>query len=190
MLAAALADRGVTESFSNPMLVNNIVWQNRAFYYDGTMAPALQPALTPAANGECAAGANYWDLGVLGGAGQLNPRRSLLTDTTGYHGSNITGDPDFDGGYCNGSRALSTPGPMLASAALGEGGNFVDVRYGPLTHAFPVNSATSIWDYHIGAASAAIDTTWGGPGTDFDGEDRPAASSSNPARDRGADERQ
>ncbi len=190
VLAAALADRGVTESFSNPMLVNNIVWQNRAFYYDGTMAPALQPALTPAANGECAAGANYWDLGVLGGAGQLNPRRSLLTDTTGYHGSNITGDPDFDGGYCNGSRALSTPGPMLASAALGEGGNFVDVRYGPLTHAFPVNSATSIWDYHIGAASAAIDTTWGGPGTDFDGEDRPAASSSNPARDRGADERQ
>ena len=182
VLAATLAAQGAPQSFSNPSLFNNIIWHNRAFHYDGTLPVALQPELAPAAIGECAAGANYSDLGVLGDAGQLNPRRSLLTSTAGYHGSNVSGDPDFQSEYCNGARELSAAGPMVATAAFGEGGNFVTVRYGTLTQTSPVDGTA--WDYHIGDQSAGLDNAAGGPGTDFDGDTRPQGA----GVDRGADE--
>lgn len=187
-LAAALA---VPDGFSNPRLLNNIVWHNRAFSY-GQMASGalgLLPELDPATVGACGAGAEYWDLGVLGepqvGATlAVNPRRSILTDTTGYHGSNLNGSPDFVAEYCNGARTLSEPwGPILATGAFGEGGNFVDVRYGPLTQQAP--TAASPWDYHIGAGSAGLDNANNvNVEADFDGERRPQ----NGRLDRGADE--
>jgi FtsP/CotA-like multicopper oxidase with cupredoxin domain len=172
---------------------NNIIWHNRAFSYDGAK---LMPELTQAAVGDCDAGAIYWDLGVLGQplvnpALKLTPRRAALSDLTDYAGrDNIevaAADMKFVDDYCNGSRMLNAPGPMLATGAFGEGGNFLDVRYGPLTRAWPDGSAP--WDYHLATGSAAIDNAWGGRNTDIDGEDRPAtASSTDPSRDRGADE--
>jgi hypothetical protein len=75
---------------------------------------------------------------------------------------------------------------MQSAPATGEGGNYVDVRYGPLTQVWPVGS--DVWDYHIADTSPAID----GPGAqpsigadhDFDQQFRPAG-----ARvDWGADE--
>jgi hypothetical protein len=161
------------------------VWQNRAFTYDGT---ELQPVLS-AAVGVCDAGASYWDLGVLGEplaapALQLNPTDSILTDTTGYDGSNLSGDPDFLSAYCNGARDLNVPGPMLATAAAGEGANFVDVRYGPLSQLWPAGSGP--WDYHIGGASAGLNNgnSVGAPTWDFDNDVRPQQG----LWDRGADE--
>lgn len=174
----------VGAGFSNPTLVNNIVWQNRAFFFDGT---ELQPALVPAAVGDCASGASYWDLGVLGepidSTTRLNPTDSILTDTTGYDSSNVSGDPDFVSEYCNGARDLNAPGPMQAAAAAGEGGNFVDVRYGPLTQLWPAGSDS--WNYHIGELSAGLNNgTSAAPTWDFDLDNRPLG----PGLDLGADE--
>jgi len=186
--------------FSSPLqFLNNIVWHNRAFAYDGAV---LQPALAPATTGGCAAGASYWDLGVLGEDRlapvlKLEPRRSILTDRTLYHPgfANRQGDPDFLSEYCNGARSLSTPGPMKVTAAFGEGGNLLDVRYGPLTQE-PVldwSLETGLWDYHVGAASDGLNNgatinnlngTSPASALDLDGDVRPQGT----GFDRGADE--
>ena len=129
----------------------------------------------------------YDDLAVLGAAGQLDPRRSLLTDTTGYHGSNITGDPAFVSAYFNGPRDnLNIPEftTLQTAGAFDEGGNFIQVTYGPLS--------LGSFDYHITGASAAANQ--GGPipttgllggllSVDFDNDPRSAT-----AVDIGADE--
>jgi hypothetical protein len=192
---------GEPDGFSKPLqLVNNIVWHNRAFSFDGIK---LLPELAPTTVGHCAAGANYWDLGVLGepqlplaGDLMLDPRRSILTTLAGgYSNTNVTGDPDFLSEYCNGARTLSTPGPMRATAAFGEGGNLLDIRYGPLTQAWSVTTKTEAapWDYHIGAASAGLDNgntignlngTNPASALDIDGSARPLGA----GFDRGADE--
>lgn len=142
-------------------LNNNIIWQNRSFYFtaDATSQTgyALAPTLTPPAiAGTCATGANYWDLGVIGQSQanptlKLNPTNSVLTSTTGYDGSNSATPPVIANSYCNGARymaagrpespILPTPFGMVsvgaenelqAAGAEDEGGNWVDVRYGPL----------------------------------------------------------
>ncbi len=127
--------------FSSPIrFFNNIVWHNRAFSYDSTTATArLLPELSPATVGECASGASYWDLGVLGEpllgpTLRLNPTDSILTDTAGYDdvgSNNLSADPSFLSAYCNGARELSAAGPMQVAPAIAEGGNFIDVRYRP-----------------------------------------------------------
>ncbi len=176
-------------NFSNPTLVNNIIWHNRAFYYDATAAtPGLQPVMAPTEAGGCDASANYWDLGVLGEqqvspTQKLNPIDSVLTNATGYNINNLTDDPDFVSEYCNGDRKLSIVGPIPVNPALGEGGNFLDLRYGPLTRA----SLTGVaWDYHIGDASSGLNNGNATEATnsDFDNEVRPMGQ----GIDRGADE--
>jgi len=188
-LIAAIPDHPSTaglREFSDPVLENNIVWQNRSFHYDGV----LMPALSQSDVGECIASTNYWDLGVLGGGFALNPRFSVLTDTTGFDASNISGDPALLTPYCNGGRTLeSTPGPMTAYAAVDEGGTtWIDVRFGPLI-------ATG--DYHIdvdtsSARGNGIPTSSADPTHplkfDFDGENRPQSTVDSIYVDRGADE--
>jgi hypothetical protein len=166
-------------SFSNPQLVDNIVWHNRSFYFmiDDTVIPAqyLIMAATP----------QYWDLAVLGSTESLNPQYCLLTDTAGYGPTNVSGDPQFLLGYENGGRGQTVlPGePTTAlqpTVAFDEGGNFIKVRYGPLT------LGTS--DYHISsgspaAASGSMVTGIPELTRDYDNEVRP-----NGAVDIGADE--
>jgi len=156
-------------NFSNPKLLNNILWQNRAFHYDATgVSAGLIPQLSQSLVGECVSGAVYDDLGVLGGISNLNPVSSILTDTSGYDTSNIMADPGLQDAYCNGGRALAgQPGPMMALPALDEGGAaWVDVRFGPLV---------MTGDYHVLATSIAIDagSSAGAPGSDYDLEHRP-----------------
>lgn len=177
----------VAGGFSNPLLLNNIIWHNRSFHYDtAQLDGALVPALAQSAIGECVAGAEFWDLGVIGAVGSMNPRRSVLSDTTGYNGSNVSTDPSFVNEYCNGARTLLNPGPLLATAAQGEGGNFIDVRYGPLSN--PGSANVDPFDYHILPGGSAYNSTFGGPALDFDKQQRPAASAANRVRDIGADE--
>lgn len=152
-LTAAIPAQFNTNSyrlFSNPWsMITNTIWQNRSFHYevDGGVA-GLVPSLSQNSVGECVPTDTYWDLGVLGGSYRLNPRFSILTDTSGYHFSNRETDPGFDNPYCNGGRTLvTTPGVLLALPALDEGGAaWIDVRYGPLTPAWPSGSAP--WSYN------------------------------------------
>ena len=182
LLKAAIPVRintSTLRNFSNPNLRNNIIWQNRSFRYDATTGTSqLLPIVTQTTVGECGAGAQYWDLGVLGTntTYRLNPIRSILTDTTGYHRSNLSGDPSFVDSYCNGGRDV--PGSMFPLPALDEGGAaWIDVRFGPLQ----ING-----DYHISSASAGLDNGNGSGFVNFDFDNNPRPIGI--ARDRGADE--
>jgi len=140
-------------SFSDPQLVDNAVWHNRSFYWDGTLND-FTGELVP--NDPL-----YWDLQVVG-AGSLNPQYCVLTDTSGYDASNISGDPTFVTEYNN---------TLLTASVLDEGGNFITVRYTELM--------ISDGDYHLQLSSPAIDAgtdlsaTFPQLATDFDGEARP-----------------
>lgn len=136
--------------FSNPQrLQNNIIWQNRSFYFaiDASVNPPVY-GLIPDING---GGAPVFDdLGVVGVARSLDPRNSILTDTTGYHGSNDSVNPEFIMPYFNGDRGqtlqqLELTTSIAVQPAFDEGGNFIDIRFGPLT---PTG------DYHIGGGAA------------------------------------
>ena len=121
--------------FSNPTMDDNVIWQNRSFYYDASSGTAvLEPQLSQGTVGACDTGAVYDDLGVLGdNAFALDPGNSILT------GDAFSG---FAAPYCNGGRTLvGAPGPILPFPALDEGGaTWIDVRFGPIT---------SIGDYTI-----------------------------------------
>ena len=132
------------KGISDPILANNIVWQNRSFHI-GITAPGTGqvnqqnlvalfnagtntavPAQT--ATGVCSGG-SYWDLGVRGDQWQsgatpnnasgfiLNPTYSVLTNTTGYPATNSSTAPPVVAQYCNGSRV-----PPECTAADGCGG--------------------------------------------------------------------
>ncbi len=162
--------------FSNPTLTNNIVYHNRAFNYNGSTGVALfEPALSQASIGACPTGAYYWDLGLLGdtsptpGAQRLSPTSSILSSTTGYAGNgNSNSDPAVASFYCNGPRALrliDEVTTMIPVPALDEGGNWIDVRWGPLTF---------MGDYHLSAASPLnTGSASNAPNHDFDGQSRP-----------------
>ena len=154
---------------SQPILANDILWQNRSFYYSGdgricagnNAATATTAACTvlpdQSATGQCVAGATYWDLGVLGdtspapGPVRLAPRSSEITSIAGYQGAqNTAANPNLAAQYCNGSRvAPELPGVlnpysvknMQVAATLDEGNNYVNLKYGPLYGANPVTGA-------------------------------------------------
>ncbi len=128
-------------AFSNPLLQNNVIWQNRAFYIGigkpnaGLTNQQNQVALFPAfsstaapsqsAFGQCTTSGNsYWDIGVRGdktvtgheSGFRLSPAYSVLDDT-GYASTNLTVDPAITTKYCNGARV-----PPTCSVANGCGG--------------------------------------------------------------------
>ena len=204
-LLAAIANGGlrVGNAISQPTeLANNIVYQNRSFYYSGDGRLCVGNTLTApggtcttlpiqTATGQCPQGATYWDLGVLGDASpapgprRLNPIASILTSTAGYSGpGNQSTAPGLDDSYCNGSRVMPELGsvtnpPTLfglqVAATVDEGNNYVNLRYGPLFTENPMTKAT-FGDYHIlNTASAAYNrgVGLGAPNHDVDAQPRP-----------------
>jgi hypothetical protein len=129
-------------AFPNPVLTQNIIWWNRSFHFDINQTfpfGALLPA--PAAAGQEALWPGYWDLGLLGSTGQLNPLQGILTTLAGPDGAayditNATAAPAFNLSYFNGTAGVvvveDRQTPIAAAAALDEGGNFIDLQYGPL----------------------------------------------------------
>ncbi|HEX8029865.1 MAG TPA: hypothetical protein VF491_15435, partial [Vicinamibacterales bacterium] len=112
-------------TFSNPVLSNDVFWQNRTFFITvggqnksiaGLQnAVSLNPTLnqTGKATGYCDPSAVYWDIGAYGdksastrqAALTMHPQYSILTDAGDYpgaHNSNL--NPAVVHRYCNGSR--------------------------------------------------------------------------------------
>jgi len=143
--------------YSNPRLTNNVIWHNRSFYFfgDATANPPVY-GLLPAPTSPV-----YDDLAVVGTqtTQRLNPTFCLLTDRTGYATNNRVGNPAFVASYNNGDRGLAVIQPEITTAiqappAFDEGGNFIRLRFGPLTL---TNPATGLLfgDYHLTLDSAA-----------------------------------
>ena len=131
-----------TQTYSNPLLVNNIVWHNRSFFWtiDTDGIGALVEESPP-----------YQDLAVLpSGSGSLNCIACFTS---------ADGDPTFvaDNFNTNGSLDIIPENQIpLTAAATDEGGNFIDVRFGPLTLWNPV-TFDLFNDYHLLAGSPAVD---------------------------------
>jgi hypothetical protein len=130
---------------SDPLLRNNVIWQNRSFQVGisgaGTGTQNQQNLVTlynasftggvggaaPAqtGSGACSTG-SYWEVGVRSDTGpsnhasgfSLHPRWSVLTDALDYPGAfNLGSNPAVVSQYCNGSRV-----PPECSVADGCGG--------------------------------------------------------------------
>ncbi|WP_158247192.1 right-handed parallel beta-helix repeat-containing protein [Geothermobacter hydrogeniphilus] len=167
--SGALATAAGT-AIPNPTLVNNIIYQNRAYHHQGINVGGAAITLD-----------GVWDLGITGeavpGTSALNPTRSLLTSSTGFNGEdysaggNIIGDPQF---------VLSYQNTLQSAATLDEGGNNISVRFAELN--------IGLGDYHITLTSPAVDAGQTVTPTelsfDYDGDVRPTG----PAEDLGADE--
>lgn len=149
------------DSFSDPVLFNNIIWENEAFYLDGTGA-------LPSAG--------FIDLEVVGTTTPqfMKPEYSLLTAPYGSGAGNITGvDPAFMAEMDLGFIAV----PFAGDPA------FVMVLITSLPDDPP-------GDYHLQDGSPAVDVgaaslgSVSAPLDDFDGDVRPQLS----GFDMGADE--
>jgi parallel beta-helix repeat protein len=121
------------QTFSNPTLTNNIIWQNKSYTWDGTLTSTEK--LVPYAGPD----GTFWDLQVFGTPAPqlLDPQNCLLSSlAAGYGVSNTTAAPNFAGAYTNN---------LQSAIVIDEGGNSISVRYTPLTR-------TS--DYHINTGVA------------------------------------
>lgn len=174
---------GIAEpNYSNPLVANNIIYQNRSYYNDASLnGGAGGLALNPAGQ--------YWDIHVFGSVAttdpHMNPDYSILSSLTnpatgfdytlgGTDTTNNQGPPGFLGAYFN---------FIESTTVVDEGGNAINLRF------TPIELGSS--DYHIGTGQAWNSGTDGPLATftelavDFDGETRPFAPDPS---DIGADE--
>lgn len=142
------------EIHSNPELLNNIIFGNRSFWFNGT---TQQLVPDPAGAGPW----TYWDLAVsdepLPQVYNLSPTYCVLTDANGYDASNFTADPAFVNPYFN---------AVYAAAVIDEAGNNISVRLAP---------ARPTGDYHLQPTSPARNNSVLFPeiAYDFDAQGRP-----------------
>ncbi len=188
-------------TFSDANLNNNIIFGNRSFYwlnYDDPNTVIIETGLFPADCTTPTTGctldpiAASDDLAVLDGtvdSGEVMfSRFSLLTDNadnvaeyTGG-GSVFTLDPAFvNPVYNEGKESLDLPEftVLQTAGAFDEGGNFIQVAFGPLTtvELGSAPNARVFYDYHITTGSpangAGQNVGLGGLlGEDFDGDPR------------------
>jgi parallel beta-helix repeat protein len=193
-------------TFSNPAMVNNIVLGNRSQHWE--QGPTPNGGVSGALHAD-----GYSDFAVFGTAGTLTTAYSVIAEgasVTNGGGNVVVAAVDVDAQTCladstsstlvqscyrNGPPGFATinadgtyqpggePPTIPAFAAADEGGNFIDVHYGPLS---PVN------DYHLKAGSPAINAGATPPGNnrlDIDRQARPQGATAATAMfDIGADE--
>jgi hypothetical protein len=181
-----------TRLYSQPHLFdNNILWHNRSFYYAVNNTPdpdtfGLCPEIGVATI-LCSGGSEpvYDDLAVLGTAATgLVPKWTVFSE--GYTGptdptNTLELDAGFIADYVNGGRGATIQMPeagssIVAQPAFDEGGNFIDVHFGPLSLNVDAPLAGAPSDYHLDAGSPAIgmaDTKTTAPLlSDIDGDTR------------------
>ena len=147
---------GFEQLYSDPIMANNIVWNNRSFYWEATANHNK--------GGLIAAAPPVWDLAVLSAnpADILHPLSSVLTDPAGTDPSNVASDPVFN---------TSTLNELATAAVIDEGGNFITVRYTPLTSAATDYTVTDI-SGAIGVADPAWIAQYAPLAFDFEGDPR------------------
>jgi len=146
--------------FSDPLLFNNIFWDNRAGWYDNGTVSGIGMEGDPNA-------IFYWDLGTGDGSGTMSPTYSLLQVPYGAGDpSNIVGvDPGVVQQYDTGIRTLPWRGNP----------NFVGIDLVAVNN--PVNL---MGNYHLAAGSPAINagaaskSGQAAPAIDYDGQRRPS----------------
>ncbi len=147
--------------FSNPLLFNNIFWDNRAG------ARGLDGVLGIGAPGDPTT-INHWDLGAADGVGSLAPTNSVLQTTTGtlIHASNSLSNP----------QVLSPYDTQVAFNGWRTNPNFIA--------AFLISldlPPELLGDYHISPTSSAVNlgtaskSSVSAPTSDIDGDGRPSA---------------
>ena len=175
---------GGSPLFSNPLLFNNIFWDNRAGTRAGTTVTGIGLAgdATPI---------DHWDLGVANSPGSLAPTNSVVQQSTGSHPyttspTNSSADPLVVDPY-DVSVAFSTwrQNPAFVDATL------VTLEAPPnLLGNYHLNNCPASPACNRGAASKAVPSyqqppaSLGAPMLDFDNQLRPALG----GFDSGADE--
>jgi len=173
-IVGALTVNGLSQGvFSNPLVHNSIVQNNRMFYWAinpnadqtncllNTTAQTCYGLLPNVAAGDAPV---FSDLGVIGGA-SLTASYSMLTANSVTPvmdgGSNTLDDPLFRCTYYNGGRdsviKMTEVTAILTAGAFDEGGNFIDARFGPVTQLNPTTLAP-YGDYRILDGSLANDS--------------------------------
>ena len=174
---------GGSPLFSNPLLFNNIFWDNRAGTRGGGTVTGLGAAGDPTP-------INYWDLGVADNPGLLAPTNSIVQQSAGVHpyitsGTNSATDP----------LVVAPYDVVVTFAAWRNNPAFVDAIM--IVTDLPPNllgnyhlSGTGSPAYNTGAASKAVPAYQQPPGSllapafDIDNQTRPFGG----GYDRGADE--
>jgi hypothetical protein len=147
--------------FSDPLLFNNVFWDNRAGFYSGGAVLGI------GVPGDATA-VNHWDMGAFDGSGTLSPTDTILQTTAGTfpHPSNVLTDPLVVQGY----------DVSVSVTAFRGNPNFV----GAVLVAVPL-PPNLLGDYHLTAASpgvnqgAASKAGVSAPAVDYDGNSRPSA---------------
>ena len=204
-------------AFSDPVLRDDIILHNRSFYWANAATTTTAAGLFPsscvdpavAADPECdtaTATLNSFsdDLAVMEGIAEsgtysLTPQDSLVTNTVADPGpGNLPGladNGDFFNGYFNTDRRttllFAEPNTLGTAGAFDEGGNFLQVSYGPLSLIEPGAVPQTLFGYHLSGPSFAINNGGYNGGiarldVDVDNEPRPPTPQLN---DMGADER-
>lgn len=145
--------------FSNPVLFNNIFWDNRAGTFDGGGVSGI--GITGDPNP-----INNWDIGAADFSGLLSPVNSILqsTDGTILSGTNLSADP----------LVVSSYDTVLSILPWRGNANFVDTQIVVVEQ--PINIMSN---YHLNTGSPAIQAgigAWLGvirPQLDYDDQCRP-----------------
>jgi|GEM_PF-147076 len=194
------------DDFSNPTMMNNIVLGNRSQHWDAAANGGL---------GGLVIDPGFTDFAVVGVVGaQLTTTYSVIEATadvvpedplnppTNIIGSGVlSAEEDFvDNPYRNsppGNGTLNPDGtfypggefPIPAAAAADEGGNFIDVHFGPLSPAGDYHLQTTTTAANAAADAGAAPSAYPNAALDIDRDARPqGADLASALYDIGADE--